>query len=508
MKSAFLYGRFSTERQGQEKRDSKDRQLRTGRAFAERHEIKLKGIFFDEGVSSKAGKNLEKEFAKMLSALKEGDGIITEDLDRVSRMHPWLIKAKIYEILADGHFIGTHLGGDKIYTLENIEEAETFLVGDIRSGVAYIENVKKRHRQRQRMLAYENDIIAGKKVLGFRIPSWLSFKDDAFHPIPEKVKTLKRIFTLADKEIGSVAITKKLIAEGEPVLTNLRRKKTKWNDAYVRHILRSKLPIGTFTFRDKEYPDYYPRIIKQEQWDRVQHKIAVWTAPKGRPAKQNNLFAGFLKCGVCGSSINLVGGHGTFRHYVCEKARLGDGCKFKGWRKDYLENIFLENLIHSEDFMRSLGEDKGDTLSEFYGKRDTLKKDIERLTDIILESGETKALVARQRSMEQHLEALEVSINDEEIRLKSTAPDKDTHSSIIKLIKEGLEDPSNRVKVRQGLQSMFKVIYLTPSESKISVHLRNTPYIHCVKFSNLKGEHPEETRIHQDTNLKETFFNH
>jgi hypothetical protein len=113
------------------------RQTDGGERCAKRQGIgKIRRMYFDEGVSAKAGKNLEKEFAQLLKDLKPSEPIIVEDLDRISRMHPWLAKAEIYRILSSGHPIITWLGeSDKVYSADNLDELDNIIVADIMSPV-------------------------------------------------------------------------------------------------------------------------------------------------------------------------------------------------------------------------------------------------------------------------------------------------------------------------------------------------------------------------------------
>jgi hypothetical protein len=69
-----IYGRFSSK--PQERGDSKRRQIEGAKKYAQKAGITIIGEpFFDEGVSGKAGLNLEKEFGRLLSESKDGDMI-------------------------------------------------------------------------------------------------------------------------------------------------------------------------------------------------------------------------------------------------------------------------------------------------------------------------------------------------------------------------------------------------------------------------------------------------
>src|SRR5256885_16934922 len=104
---ARIYGRFSSK--PQERGDSKRRQIDGAIAYAKQHNLELvEGndgnplVYFDEGVSGKAGLNLEKEFGRLLKEAKAGEIILCEESSRLGRQNPFILSNLIYQTTQRG----------------------------------------------------------------------------------------------------------------------------------------------------------------------------------------------------------------------------------------------------------------------------------------------------------------------------------------------------------------------------------------------------------------------
>ena len=103
-RQAITWGRFSSDQQ--KDGDSKDRQDRLNRATAKRLDISIIAEHFDKAQSVKDGAT--PLFKTIISKLPKSVGIITENLDRINRGHPWRAKKHILPtLLKRGHFIIT-----------------------------------------------------------------------------------------------------------------------------------------------------------------------------------------------------------------------------------------------------------------------------------------------------------------------------------------------------------------------------------------------------------------
>jgi len=408
--NTYIYGRFSSDRQ--EEGDSKRRQIDNGQAFAQRLELPAPKVFFDEGVSAKAGKNLEKEFARMVGELKKGDVIIVEDLDRISRMHPWLAKAKVYEIINNGITICTWRDSKK-YTSDNINELDTFLVADVISGVAFIESAKKKTRQLARWDGWIKEIEAGKKIVAFRTPPWIDYdeKQESFS-LNSKAGTVKQIFHLADSGKGSILITKQLMKEGVPPLQgNIN---SRWNDTYVRYILRNTTTIGTLNLstRNRDFPNYYPAAVDEKLFYRVQAKIPKISIGGAPAIKEVNVFKSILFCS-CGSKIYGCGNNRAKDYYCCHNARLGNGCKFHFVPKDKLRRAVIDSLKENASFLVNISGESYKTESQsVLGELDVVSKQIEKITRfIVVDDNPPISLVNTLKELEVKQATLKTTLN-------------------------------------------------------------------------------------------------
>ncbi len=96
-----IYGRFSSK--PQEKGDSYRQQIEGAKTYAAKHDLNIIGEpYFDEGVSGKAGLNLEKEFGRVLEDSESGDCILVQFLDRIGRQNPFVVGKLLYDTVSKG----------------------------------------------------------------------------------------------------------------------------------------------------------------------------------------------------------------------------------------------------------------------------------------------------------------------------------------------------------------------------------------------------------------------
>ena len=101
IQNARIYGRFSSKRQ--ERGDSKRRQIEGAKAYAAKNGMTIvAGPYFDEGVSGKAGLNLEREFGHLLKDAQEGEAVLCEELDRIGRQSPFVLGKLVYDLVQNG----------------------------------------------------------------------------------------------------------------------------------------------------------------------------------------------------------------------------------------------------------------------------------------------------------------------------------------------------------------------------------------------------------------------
>jgi hypothetical protein len=185
-------------------------------------------------------------------------------------------------------------------------------------------------------------------------PSWLKLHRDKkhFEVIENRADLIRRIFDDAAGGMGLFTITRRLNEEKQPSFTTSRG----WHQSYVARILKNRAVLGEFQPHKSEgegkvpagevHPNYYPQIIDEDLFLRVQRGLAQrrdnGAGRKG--AQVTNLFGGLLICDHCGSKMVFEnkGNKPKGAHYiVCEAGRRLHRCRPARWRYDQFEATFL-----------------------------------------------------------------------------------------------------------------------------------------------------------------------
>lgn len=358
----YSYIRFSTPEQI--KGNSLARQLKLSREYAQEN-----GLVLDEslslkdlGLSAYSGAHRKRgalgEFLKLVreGKIPKNSILLVESLDRLSRQ-------EIMEAL--GQFQQIIMSDIKIVTLsDKLEYQKDSLnnnIGNLIIGLtimsrAYEESLEKSKRIRSAWKTKREEV--GEKKLTARAPAWLRLDDkkDLFIEITERVAIIKRIFDLSLHGIGTGSIAKKLNSEKIPAW----KSKTGWHQSYVSKILHNKAVLGEFEphFMKKDEEkgklvrepsgkvtaNYFPRIISDEVFYRVQERLKSNKNLGGKNGKLGNLFGGLAKCGYCGAPMQFVnkGKRPNSGNYlVCDNARRGLKCEYNSYSYQEFEDAAL-----------------------------------------------------------------------------------------------------------------------------------------------------------------------
>lgn len=379
MPKAYSYIRFSSAKQM--KGDSIERQTKLSENYASKHglvidtELNMR----DLGISAYDRSNLNKgalgQFLLLVEEGKipQGSYLLVESLDRLSRDKVMDALNIFLSILKAGIIIVT-LADEQTYSYEKTNENWSSLIMSIViMSRANEESEIKSRRIRSSWDAKRNNI--SNKRLTSRCPNWLRPTKDGkgFEVIPERVKVVKRIFKMSRDGIGNSIIVRVLNAEKVPPFSE---RSDGWQTSYIQKILVNRAVYGEYhptMCRDGEVtpleviPDYYPAIMTKEQW-MVVAAARVGRQTRGGVSKGNNLsnlFSGLLRCGYCGSPMNMSGYahwrkkgiHKEVKFIGCSNARRGLGCKFIKWEYPDLERLILQ-FCKAVDFAQVLGVDR------------------------------------------------------------------------------------------------------------------------------------------------------
>jgi DNA invertase Pin-like site-specific DNA recombinase len=339
--------------------DSLRRQEQSSKRYAEQHGLQLVEDFKleDIGVSAFKGANVSSgSLGRFLDLVKTGEiakgsYLLVESLDRISRQQVLDSVPVFFDIVKSGINVVT-LADNHVYRAGDTDFADV-IYSVVVLGRAYEESKTKSIRVGA---AWENKRKnAGHKKLTKVAPAWLSLQENraSFDVISERVDVVRQIFQMADAGHGSFTIARRLNQSNVPTFT----KSVGWHESYATKILNSRAVLGEFQpHRYDEHgdrvpfgdpvPDYFPKIIEEDQFLRVQasrrRRLVDGAGRKGPDYR--NLFTKIAKCDYCGAPMRFV--HkgqppkGT-QALKCTNAVRKLGCESTSWKYSDFETSFL-----------------------------------------------------------------------------------------------------------------------------------------------------------------------
>ena len=395
----YSYRRFSSEKQS--KGDSEARQNVTSYQVA--IEIaKDRGMEFDtellqgiEALSAYTAKHIERgAFGRFLDAIEAGlvapgSILVVDAIDRISRMKPLDgIDVVLRKIIGKG--ISIYTGGTE-YNADNIQNTIYGLIAAITMAHQNSQQksdrlkgtwIRKREanqdpekRSRNRFTKWIPawlgiKVRGSKKLIAPDLPEWqhAKKKEFDFEPLPGAKDAIKTMFKLRLKGMSPAAIAGIMnqTSKWKPAKHPAKRNTTQpFTEAYVRTILFNPAVIGHFRPHmrkdGKRVPagekltDYYPPVVSEELFNRVQSKRQK-PLRTGPTTHVRNLLRGLAFCPYCDAACYTVHkGKGRPTYHYCYNTRAsreetGDGGKRQGascqaplFRTDELEELLLDN---------------------------------------------------------------------------------------------------------------------------------------------------------------------
>lgn len=504
MAKAYSYIRFSTPEQL--KGDSLRRQTELSEKYAAAHGLELdtRITMKDLGVSAYDRSNITKGalgyFLRMVDdgRIEKGAYLLVESLDRLSRDKVMDALSVFMEILKAGITIVT-LADEQVFSYEGTNNNPVSLIFSIL--VMSRANEESATKSRRIRAAWDNkrSTILEKRLTA-RCPYWLRPAEgkQGFEFIPDRVEVVKRIFQMSKDGLGTATIVKALNSERVPTFSD---KTDGWQTSYIQKTLSNRAVYGELqlcTQRDgvitvvETVSEYYPAFMTKEEW-LLAASIRGGRRTRGGVSKGkhlSNLFSGLLRCGYCGSSMNMGGyvkkkANGEKRegkYVACSNARRGLGCKFIQWNYDDLEHqvLWFCTSVDYSNVLQAGGIDSRkieDAEKEILKISDDIQSQQEKLKQLIaaLESGggdlPLKSIVNRVAEIEEKLESFlhgKQVAEKELVRLRNdVAQHSNFFESLVALIKllqtlEGSELLHLRVRLSELLRHDIESIDLYP----------------------------------------------
>lgn len=269
-------------------------------------------------------------------------------------------------------------------------------------------------------------------------------------PDAAEAPLVKEIFDLRMQGMGAATIAAHLRARG------LRyRGADAWTKDLVLRILHSEAVVGRIVFgrrtrcgdglqrqtdRDQQtVVQAHPAIIDGETWDRVQRLLAADAPASSGSPHSTHLFTGLMRCGKCGSSLQIETAKGRSRrysYYRCRSAQKTGGCTaarlpaedLDEWLADVLcDRIFnpqtMQKLLHElQEQSRQWADSSRASREVVAAQLADVRRRQANLFDVLEECGRDAPNLAdmteRLRANKQRIIALEQELD----RLGSEAP--------------------------------------------------------------------------------------
>lgn len=216
--------------------------------------------------------------------------------------------------------------------------------------------------------------------------------------VPAEAELVRGIFASRIAGFGARAIAEDLNHRG------LLNRNAIWNKSTVGHLLRNQVYTGVLVFnrKDRRTARDRPReqwivvpsheaIVDAETFNQVQDQMNAATELRDGSPLSRHPFTGILRCGECGSSLQIETARGRSRQYAyynCRSHQTGQGCRSRRLRADvvdaWLSNIILDRVLSRENLLevaRALEEGSRAKVGERDHARQALQNEMRQLRE-------------------------------------------------------------------------------------------------------------------------------
>jgi hypothetical protein len=398
----------------------------------------------EEIVSSFRGKNISEEghlgaFVKKAENGKlNGSILILEDLDRFSRTDPTVAMEKFLKLINDGVTIATLGERPKEYCKSELNTQMGDLFMTLNEFFRSNGESRRRRGWANEKWRKRREAAANGKVFKMKHPKWLMFipdeKDDKFgkyEPIPERVAIIERIYQLFNEGQSIYRITKTLNGLTSEGVKSLGGKS--WTGSLVKYYLKARSVMGEYQPRKiisgkridegEANPDFFPKIISRDVFDRAQARWHVVPTRNGRPPKDESdeILSGLIRCPYCGGSFGIQEGH-LKQRLSCNRA-YENACVRVGVKRHFIEWCAAASTDEIFNSM-ALGDGNTQKLQELEGRLSEISRKKEKLIDLVMAGvaeakkkvmqleGESR-LISEQLEQERNIELTNEAEGDE-----------------------------------------------------------------------------------------------
>ena len=408
-------------------------------------------------------------------ALGKYDGVVCIEIERLSRGNP-IDQMEILEVFKSS--------GTKIYTLQKVYDLTKEDIDEEYFEFALFMSRREYKTITRRMLRGRHQAVHEGYFIGSQTPyGYTKERQDkgfVLIPDPKEANIVKYIFEQYASGNGVDAIAKDLNKKGI-----MSKSGGLWSGTVIARFLYNKTYLGQLrtSLQDSNWvPGKHVGIIPQDLFDKVQLIRSQHRPRNTKNLKLKNSFAGLVKCGFCGCSIQRHLSH--YQDYlICYNSKK-TYCPNKGINYLKFEKIVLEELKNTlKDFNYFLDnsaaelelkkESKKNELNILNAELTSKQKQIDKICSL-LEQGiysidifnsRTNAINESITNIKKRIEELESIDVDDDIKIKTAIP-------ILEKVLDKYDElePEQKNKL---LKALIKDIYVKKigKELKVDINL-------------------------------------
>ncbi len=423
----YSYRRFSSGRQASG--HSLERQTEAARRWCQEHKLLLDEslALADLGVSAYSGDNVSRgALSGFLAAVKAGrvpigSILLVESLDRLTRVAISLAVELLTSIVRSGIRVVSMIDGQE-WNNKTINDAPSFMLSVILFARGFEESSTKAKRVSATFQSKRNAKLAVVSIM--HGPGWVKPSVDRKKWIVHKNKAgaVKRVFTLASSGFGGIAIARKANNGCWPLPWRSRKNSSaKWEHTAVSRLLRDrrvlgewqprKVIAGKLTLDGDPVEHYFPAVIPEDLWHRVQAALSTRTGPKRMRGIKADIFSGLLYCS-CGKRMErkATSGRGITRYYCID--RIGGTTKCPSLPERVLLGPVLAGIaqLEQEAFNPDLtAEHARAQIATAQAQSDTAQTRADRIMAAIEEAGASPMLLQRLSILQKEKDVADAS---------------------------------------------------------------------------------------------------
>jgi DNA invertase Pin-like site-specific DNA recombinase len=423
-------------------------------------------------------------------AVRPGDYLVVESLDRLTREHIRPALTLLRNLIDAGVRIVQLKPVEVVYD-EDVEPMQLMMAvmelsrGNSESQVKS-DRVGAKWREKKRLAREGKKQPPRKKdgrvteSLTNRLPAWVEDRDGKLVAVKAKADVVRLVFRLTAAGYGNQRIARKLNADGVPPLGGAA-----WGRSYVQRILADRRAVGELQPKGKgrkpegpPVPGYYPQVVTEEEWQaavkgRAGRVRVKDRAPAGAPV---NVFANLMTDALDGSAYFLCGRNdrGRVYHVLSNLA----GAEGRGKTRSFPYGVFEAAVVALLQEVKpgqivDSRKSAADLLALLTAEDTRLARELKKAKDNLAAKGGSDAIFDHLRGLEAERQALAPKL--EEAREKAAHPLATSWGAFKTLAAalDAADDPQDaRVRLRSALRRIcdgIKLLIVTRGLDRLAV---------------------------------------